>query len=859
MRRESLHYPLVDGYIHHWLVAGPQSVPIESTDQFSNPQDKAQIVQQYYQSEIGLEGKPIEYGDCELGDFKSKWKYFLTRHDHLVDLSAFYPSLHYLRAWAYTEIDSPTEQEVTLILTTNGPADLWLNGQHIHRQERFYHKKPGQEQIQTLFKAGANRLMIRLEEVAARECPYSMALRIVDFKARVGAEEKVVRIPTCAPDPQRRLKLETLFEACHVRQDVFTKREPITAFLYPPLAADTDFIIRLQSPGGSIYAEANRNKRIEVEQVMGYPYQSPEGSYQLRFMPPPLDFYEGNIRITRTRDFYASTNVYSTHPYGTYQERRTECLMDAARRKDDLFSEIAKMEGGWWKNLEAKVVSQAIEEVNRHGANSDIQLCGLLGMLYRYADKESFPADLRQPIEECVLGFRYGDDESGSAMMALHSESHSILFHTCEILAGQLYPERIFTSTSQPGQWHHTRGERLALEWLQRRTGSGFEAWDSNTCFEEDILALSTLTSLADNQQIWEMAAVVMDKMFFTIAINSFKGVFGSTHGHAYAQHIKTGYREPTSGITRLLWGMGIFNEHTAGPVSLACSTYELPPIIAAIAADQPDEFWSQEQHAVGDDVGTAINKVTYKTPDAMLCSAQDWRPGEDGDQEHIWQATLSPAVTVFTSHPACTSEGNARHPGYWHGNATLPRVAQWKDTLIAIYNFDGDDWMGFTHAYFPVYGMDEHEIRDGWAFGRVDDGYIALAAAQGLDFQKYGDNAYRDLCSPGTPNIWLCLLGREALDGSFSTFVDKVLALPVKFEGTQVELTTLRGDQLSFAWEGALLVNGETQPLSGFKHYDNPYCTCEMGAAEMEIRYGIDALRLHFEENLEEEPGAQS
>ena len=48
----------------------------------------------------------------------------------------------------------------------------------------------------------------------------------------------------------------------------------------------------------------------------------------------------------------------------------------------------------------------------------------------------------------------------------------------------------------------------------------------------------------------------------------------------------------------RLAWGMGVFNHHILGSVALACAQgYELPPIIADIAADQSEEMWDREQH----------------------------------------------------------------------------------------------------------------------------------------------------------------------------------------------------------------------------------------------------------------------
>ena len=165
---------------------------------------------------------------------------------------------------------------------------------------------------------------------------------------------------------------------------------------------------------------------------------------------------------------------------------------------------------------------------------------------------------------------------------------------------------------------------------------------------------------------------------------------------------------------------------------------------------------------------------------------------------------------------------------------------------------------MGFTHAYFPAQSMDAYEIRDRWAFGKVQESYIALAAANGLDLQKRGDNAYRDLRSIGTPNVWICQMGRASLDGSFSEFIDKVLALPVIFNGIQIEITSLRGENLRFGWQDPFMVNLEVQPLNGFKHYDNPYCTCNFNEPLiepiMEIRHAGDMLRLHFREKPEVE-----
>jgi hypothetical protein len=254
-----------------------------------------------------------------------------------------------------------------------------------------------------------------------------------------------------------------------------------------------------------------------------------------------------------------------------------------------------------------------------------------------------------------------------------------------------------------------------------------------------------------------------------------------------------------------------------------------------------------------------------------MLCSAQDLAPGKAGVQQHVWQATLSHDAVVFVTHPPCLAEDGSHRPNAWHGNVILPRVAQWRNVLVAIHTIPhGGDWfyrdrpdlhvdpghpraaidptwIGFTHAYFPVAAFDEHVLRDGWAFARVGEGYLALTAANGLTLVRSGANALRELRSPGWPNIWMCVMGRAALDGDFGSFQERVIAGDTVFTGDSMRTTTPGGEQLSFGWDAALLVDGVEQPLAGFKHYDSPICSCELGADSMDIAGYDTVLRLDF------------
>jgi hypothetical protein len=329
-----------------------------------------------------------------------------------------------------------------------------------------------------------------------------------------------------------------------------------------------------------------------------------------------------------------------------------------------------------------------------------------------------------------------------------------------------------------------------------------------------------------------------MDKLLLTVALSSYRGVPGGGSDSPYAGG---GLVAHTAGITRLLWGMGAFNRHLAGTVSLAClENYQLPLIIPEIAVSLPEEMWDRERHGRGEH---EVNRATFRTPDYMLSSLQSHRPGRPGARERVWQAVLGPEAAVFVTHPARARDSVA--PGFWRGNRVLPRVAQWRDALIAVHNLPADGWLGFTHAYFPIHAFDEHALQGGWAFARQGEGYLGLTASQGLALVREGHSALRELRSYGSQNIWLCQMGRAALDGDFQSFQERVLRCQVAFAGLSVDWETLRGERLRFGWEGPFLRDGQEQPLSGFRHYENPYCVVDLPAKEMEVRTQSYALRL--------------
>jgi hypothetical protein len=837
MPASRLEYPLVDGYIHNWLVAGPQAISVPDLDRLTGKDYRLQIARRYQDRDSSITEPPVDRESFSVGNTELTWTYFRCLDDHYVTLTASYDTRYLLRAWAYAQITCPVSQQVAFALTTNGPADLWLNGQHIHRQEHLS-QDPKSVRFQGTLAQGDNDILVRCDEVAAREWSSAMALRITGLPS---AGVSVI-VPSSARRAIRRQMLERIFEQAHLEQHIHYKGTRIMLRWADDLDVRSNYVCQIQDSRNRIYMEALPEAKPSETLDMGHIGRIWEGAYDIVLRARSEEYYDYNLRYERRMPIHVLDNPYSDALYGSFAERRTEALEHASKRGRDVYAEIAKMALDMWSEVNVDRVMETIQGINRREDGSDRLLLGLLGAMYRYGTEEGFDQELKQSLKECVLGFKYWHDEPGIDAMCYQTESHSILFHACEILAGQLYPDQPFSNAGQTGQWHREKGERLALDWLHERATLGFQEWDSNSAFEQDLAALAHLVDFAEEEQLREMAAVVMDKMLLTMALNSFKGVFGSTHGQTSASMVKSGQLEATSGISRLLWAMGVWNHHAMGVVSLALSEYEMPLIIADIAVNLLPEMWNREQHP-------GVNKVTYRTPDYMLCSAQDHKPGQKGAREHIWQATMGPDAVVFVNHPTCMSEADVRQPSFWCGNHTLPRVAQWKDALVAIHKLPdaGRDWLGFTHAYFPVYDFDECGLQDNWAFARQGSAYLALAASQGIELIKSGPSAYRELRSHGQHNVWLCLMGRAELDGTFEEFLEKVRQLQFEVQGLTVQFATLRGDAVSFGWETPLLVNGEEQPLDEFKHYDGPFCTTEVGAPQMDINNGEYVMRLNF------------
>jgi hypothetical protein len=600
-----------------------------------------------------------------------------------------------------------------------------------------------------------------------------------------------------------------------------------------------------------------------------------------------------------------------------------------------VWTDVVKLEAGA-ESINPVAFQAALDHVNAREDPSDFTLTSLIRLYYLNRGNGKLTPEQEVAIEETFLNDKYWLDEPGITYVEMWTENHQILNHSAEYLAGQLFPDQVFSNNGQTGQWHIEHARPLILQWIDLRARTGFAEWDSETYYPEDLAPLLNLVDFAQDPDIATRAAMLVDLILFDTAVDSFYGQFATSHGRVTAGSIQSADSSMTT-INALTWGQGKFTTTSnMGAVALATTQkYEVPPVIQALALDNPEEYFNYERHSFNieeaaawgldiTDVNDAprfwgmgaftlpevinltlqtadewslwhypdfkdlkdiakilqtlhaaplasllldpdpngvymgeVNKVSYRTPDYMLSSAQSFRPGEKGYQQHIWQATLSSYAVVFTNNPDSLRADDKHRPSYWMANGRQPRTGQVNNVLVALYDIPRYPsappplearHYAFTHAYFPRWAFDEVVEQNNWIFGRAGDGYVALYSQLPYQWVTEGPDADQEVIALGRENVWIVQLGRKSVDGSFDDFVNAVASAPLEVRGLKVEYQAPNLGLVAFDWERDLTLDGQVIPLDGYPRWSNPYTQANFGTAQFTIEYQGQQLVLDFE-----------
>jgi hypothetical protein len=604
--------------------------------------------------------------------------------------------------------------------------------------------------------------------------------------------------------------------------------------------------------------------------------------------------------------------------YGDRVAAFFEATLDAA--PTNTYSEIIRVERGVAPD-ESKIQFD-LDRLIRPEDTSDFKLPGLLWMLYRQADSELLSEEILSNAKSTLLQHKFWPDERlnepgpTTDSMVYVTENHFILYASSAYLVGQLYPDEIFAASNETGVQKMETFRPRVMRWLELRYKSGFSEWLSNVYYDEDIPGLVALAEFAEDEEIRQLATMVLDLIYADMALNQFAGTFGSTHGRTYEDKM-SGARDNTGSTFALLFGLNDFGPGNMSSSMLALSTQYRPPrVIYDMAHDSTraevenrqrmgikleeadtwgldttrfedgmtfmtleaythpltiglwvemlnaygwwdhddynlfapfrdvleneiirDAFAKEAEKDITRNMRPEVNIYTYRTPDYMLSTAQDWRKGYGGDQQSIWQATLGFEAVAFTTHPGA-ERWDGPTPRYWTGYGTMPRSIQTKNVVISLYDVDTTAMLYvpnqplYTHAFLDRSKFDETSKERGWFFARQGEGYLALwASDRDADWQPNEDPDRQDLgdheiIADGEKTVWICELGSANDYDDYDAFKAAIAgaSLSVDAEGLSVDYDSPSQGRLVMSWDGPLMQDGVEVDVSDYPRYGNPY-----------------------------------
>jgi hypothetical protein len=285
-------------------------------------------------------------------------------------------------------------------------------------------------------------------------------------------------------------------------------------------------------------------------------------------------------------------------------------------------------------------------------------------------------------------------------------------------------------------------------------------------------------------------------------------------------------------------------------------------------------------------------NIYTYRAPGYSMSTNQAYQPGEYGDQQQISLTTLASDLSVYTVQPMRVST----RENYWVGQGRMPYAVQEKNINLSVYHIPDKKGalephiVKFTHTYFPVGLFDEvnlDHLGEGYIFGRKGTSYLMVAAkadetaalkfkndmdgvtAEALTtdrskikasvkslIEASGDLRYDLIFQGGKKHAYVTEVSSILEDGSFSSFVTRMINNPFSYDASSDTLTYKDRDvEHKAIYDKSFTVGGDTRDLE-YSRYESDFVkggNMPRKASVLEFSYLGASLSLDYAQNKRE------
>ncbi len=231
-------------------------------------------------------------------------------------------------------------------------------------------------------------------------------------------------------------------------------------------------------------------------------------------------------------------------------------------------------------------------------------------------------------IKDAFLNFKYFMDEPGDDSMCYWSENHQILFAVSEYLAGQEWPDEIFTNDGKTGKEHTQKAIIRIDAWMQQRFYYGFSEYLSNNYLAEDIAPMANFIAYSNDEKAVEKMKIIMDILWLDVALNSVNNRFVAVSSRMYGNNKAANcIGNSIQSAMNVLWGKESDNNSKKPNYIVLCFTdavekglYSLPEAIKDIALSK-ETFVSKMSCGLSPDdmvseklVGQSVSQIMAQT-----------------------------------------------------------------------------------------------------------------------------------------------------------------------------------------------------------------------------------------------------
>lgn len=805
IRKDSYMKLNKEGFITHYLIAGPKTTPYIGENSDENQlryEKKLRSIIAKHTQECPLNAIALDANS----ELDMPWKYYYSYGNWFIDQSAFYSNLVKVEMVATVNLVVAEDIEVLARLWSYAAIDCWLNNEKVVMIEEPVYKPIAKRNVVLKLHKGKNQIYIKMQNLGVRDTRNIFGIQLLERQSEI-----VVTLP----DEEHVIPFIEVEEWLKI---ITLKGHTLS---FPALApAGTRIGYDSQSPDVTL-----EDKRIEWIDISG------KSSVELEKNRPfvVLSVKVNEIELSRKfeilediQPIYLQKNTIEENLHEVYERISDVVKLDRGDHIGfSLMNILARIEEKRFREDDIENIYETLNQIESRMDCADFMVCALI----RYLKNNKIDNKMQERVKEVLLGFRYWMDQEGSDAMCFWSENHSLMFYVCAMNAGEMYPDEVFARSNKTGRQMYESSRKKVLEWISDVEEHGFEEFLSGIYMCITFIALLNTIDFSD-EEISTRATKITDKLFYMISLHTFKGSVIAPQGRVY-RDVMYPFMQGLQSLVNLLNPKYPYSYGEGWLGFLATSKYQLPIEMASIMEEDVQKEYQTGNALVRlnktknyaltsvqsprEDIGFKrwrnisfdkecnINAHEYiKSLNERFHGTTCFEPGVYGYQQHLWSAALAPDTIVFINHPGGPCDESSMRPGYWFGNGIMPAIKQEGMAIATIYVIPEDHPIDFTHIHWAKARFDEMQDKDSWLVGKKGDGYVGIWCSE--EKEAYDDQLFdAEYRIYSRKAAYLCVCSDTDKCKTLEEFLAFCKSYEPTFDPTLLELHTQEGLGLKY------------------------------------------------------------